>query len=152
MIYIGRDEHPYFSVPEWWNDCGRTRQTPVERLMRALEVGDKKEGAIQVGKGWVHVLRKPAAQWAESRAGSQECIRTVREMLGRVAPEIEWRETNYMLLERGPFITGQVFSETESDTPLTVQGRWINLFSDSDEALTDPVFPPGSPILMRKAD
>jgi len=150
LIYVGRDYHPYFSVPEWWNDGGKTAQTPVQALMKALGVGDEEVGAMKVGKGWAHVIRKPAADWAESRAGSQECLRTVRAMTAMAAPEVEWREANYMLLERGPFITGQVFSETESDAPLAIPGRWINLFSDSEDVLTDPVFKPGSPILMKK--
>lgn len=151
LVYVGRRSHPFFGVPEWWNEGGKGAGTPLDALRSALGIEGEEDGVFQVGKGTAEMIYEPAAAWAESPEGARRCLEVVRKALARAAPEVEWRQANHMLVQRGPFLAGRVLEESGSDEPLRIGGRWINLFSDSEEVLVDPVFRPGESILLEKA-
>jgi hypothetical protein len=71
-------------------------------------------------------LRGNPAQLAASTEGDAHLARVVRQAATR--SRLKWRETNWLLLRRGPYVVAAGLDESSSGEPKVLRGRFVNLF------------------------
>ncbi len=128
LIVCDADADPYLQVRDWWNTNGLHYATPRQHLFEQLGVSTNMiAGKINpVGKGGVLWLRERPVSCSSSATGARrvvECTKQAAEAAG-----LKWRETNYLLLRRGPFVLGAGLDESVEGPPRELIGRFINLF------------------------
>ncbi len=128
LVFVDADEDPYLKVREWWNSETNHYETPREHLFEQLGLGKATSAGEMhsVGKGGLlWVKRRPVAGSA-SVAGGNEIVDSAR--LAAKAAGLDWRETNYLLLRRGPYIIGSGLEESIEAKSPNLKGRFVNLF------------------------
>lgn len=130
LVVIDDDSDLYRRVREWWNSAGRSYTTPREHLFEQLGLTGKGDWTAdrrtRVGKGSVIWLRENPANLAASAEGDARLLGLMRESAASAG--VEWRETNYLLLRRGPYVIGAGLDESIPGEPKTLAGRFVNLF------------------------
>jgi hypothetical protein len=138
LVVCDDDTDPYNAVREWWNSDGRHYRTPREDLftqlgMRSEQAGTKGGGApgagkslTKVGKGGVIWMRENPAGIAKTAEGDARLATTVKQAAAHGG--LKWRETNYLLLRRGPYVLAAGLDESVAGDPKTLHGRFVNLF------------------------
>ena len=149
LVVCDDDTDPYNTVREWWNSDGRHCATPREDLFAQLGVGatnhivaadvsrrtlaaskiaptDVGGYSLNVGQGGVIWMRENPAGLAASPAGDARLAAAVKQAAARA--KLKWRETNYLLLRRGPYILAAGLDESVAGEPKTIRGRLVNLF------------------------
>lgn len=138
LVVCDDDTDPYNAVREWWNSEGGHCQTPREDLFAQLGLPADKAGMksnsqsvtnprmIEVGKGGVIWMRENPANLAASAEGDARLVATVKQAAARA--RLKWRETNYLLLRRGPYVLAAGLDESLPGEPKTLHGRLVNLF------------------------
>jgi len=81
---------------------------------------------MSVGKGGVIWMRENPASLAASAEGDGRLAATVRQAAEH--SRVKWRETNYLLLRRGPYVIAAGLDESVSGKPKELSGRFVNLF------------------------
>jgi hypothetical protein len=130
LVVCDDDNDPYNVVREWWNSDGRRFATPREPLFLELGLGTTstptRDGTVMtVGKGGVIWLKQNPALLAASAEGDRQVVQAV-ETAGRRAG-LKWRETNYLLLRRGPYVIASGLDESIDAPPKRLEGRFVNL-------------------------
>ena len=150
LIVCDDDSDPYNRVTDWWNSSGLNYATPREHLFEQLGVARSVDGAQKewrVGKGRMMWLQRNPAKCAASVDGDQQVVAVV-EQAAKFA-KLKWRETNYLLLERGPYVVAAGLDESIEGEPKTLRGRFVNLF-DADLRARDSVrIEPGGRYFLR---
>ena len=130
LVFIDRDGDPYNKVREWWNQGGSNYATPRQHLMEQLGLDKDFVGGQKVGKGYVlRAELSPAALTFQTDGGE-----TIRNLTKQAAQQIglPWRESNALVLSRGPFVIASGLDESVEGAPAqTVNGHFIDLF-DAD--------------------
>ncbi|MBI3853882.1 MAG: hypothetical protein HY298_26960 [Verrucomicrobia bacterium] len=132
LVVIDGDDDPYNHVCEWWNSDGRSHATPRERLFAQLGLTGRKLDEAQsgvgakVGQGAVFWMRENPAMLATSAEGDTRLAASVKQAALRVG--LKWRETNYLLLRRGPYLIAAGLDESVAGEPKEVHGKFVNLF------------------------
>lgn len=149
LIVCDDDSDPYNRVTDWWNSNGLKYETP--RLHLFAQLGLAKVAATQtewaVGKGRVKWLREDPARFAESASGDAKVAGVVKE--AATGLKLDWRETNYLLLERGPYIIAAGLDESISDAPKTLSGSFVNLFDPELRVQDSIAIEPGKRYFLR---
>ena len=130
LVVCDDDSDPYNAVREWWNQGSRTYATPRAHLFEALGLAanppDQPPGGYPVGRGRVGWVRENPAQIAQDPAGAgrlRGAVQSVAEAAG-----LAWRETNCLVLRRGPYIVAAGLDESVPSQPRALTGRFVNLF------------------------
>ncbi|HEX5218052.1 MAG TPA: hypothetical protein VFZ59_00670 [Verrucomicrobiae bacterium] len=177
LVVCDDDADPYNRVTDWWNSEGLNYATPREHLFERLGIGKSGEtlaghetekrrdgetatgagspihrfagsfSGTPVGKGRVLWLCQDPATFAASDEGDQRVVAAVRQAAKWA--KLKWRETNYLLLERGPYVVAAGLDESREGSPReitragavakpsetisrgdarTLRGRYVNLF------------------------
>ena len=130
LVVVDDDTDPYNRVREWWNSDGRSYATPREHLFEQLGLASKSplaEGAFtKVGKGGVLWLRQNPAKLASSAAGDAQLVAAIKQVASRT--RLKWRETNHLLLRRGPYLIAAGLDESVPGEAKELRGRFVNLF------------------------
>lgn len=139
LIYSGRDDDPYQSVLEWWNQNGNEYKAPSEHLFELMGMPrNAAEGTYEYGKGKVYVLRHDPKEYVLEKGGDAKLMETVREAYGKL--DIK----NSFYLERGCYTLAAVVDESEAgDSPLTLKGKFIDLFDPELPVLREKTIKPG---------
>lgn len=139
LIYSGRDDDPYQSVLEWWNQNGNEYKAPSEHLFELMGMPrNAAEGTYEYGKGKVYVLRHDPKEYVLEKGGDAKLMETVREAYGKL--DIK----NSFYLERGCYTLATVVDESEAgDSPLTLKGKFIDLFDPELPVLREKTVKPG---------
>lgn len=128
LIVCDRDADPYLKVREWWNSDGRKYATPREHLFGQL--GLAKDIATEkfnpVGKGGVIWLKERPADLANSAAGANLVLTATQLAAKKIG--LPWKESNALLLRRGPYLIAAGLDETIAGPARTLSGRFVNLF------------------------
>ncbi|MDU4697864.1 MAG: hypothetical protein E6Y08_18815 [Paenibacillus sp.] len=156
LIYVGDDSDPYHGVREWWNQGRRRYTSPRAHLFECLGLpsgtgaeqaaGDANaaavtEGLTRVGAGLVSYLPMRPDRIAESPEAAERfrsAVREAMEVLGSgekpvnakgsaPADALRWEPLNYFQLRRGPYVIASVMSESISETPLELEGQFVDL-------------------------
>jgi hypothetical protein len=154
LVVCDDDKDPYNTVREWWNSDGRHYRTPREDLfdqLVAAAVSRRNLSATNMAptdvggyasKGSVIWLQENPAGLAASAEGDARLVSVVKEAANRA--HLKWRETNYLLLRRGPYVLTAGLDESVPGQPKTLPGRWLNLFDPELRVQQSVTLTPGS--------
>lgn len=130
LVVVDDDTDPYNRVREWWNSDGRGHATPREHLFEQLGGLGKNPPAegefAKVGKGGVLWLHENPASIAASTDGDARLVEVVKQAAARA--RLKWRETNHLLLRRGPYFIAAGLDESVPGEAKELRGRFVNLF------------------------
>src|SRR5215468_2877665 len=99
LVICDDDGDPFNAVREWWNSGGLKYSTPREHLFEQLGLKAQPSEPTPVGKGLVIWIREDPAAIAASAEGDSRLTGVVKKAAEHV--RLKWRETNYLLLQRG---------------------------------------------------
>jgi hypothetical protein len=154
LIVVDDDGDPFNRVREWWNTNGRKHATPREDLFEQLGLTEKNFGSeakpIRAGKGFVTWLRENPANLANTAEGDSRVLSCAKEAAHAV--NLKWRETNYLLLRRGPYLVAAVLDESVPGNSKEIKGRFINLFDSELRVRGSIILAPGSRSLLLDLD
>lgn len=144
LLVCDADADPYLRVREWWNTDGRHYATPREHLFEELGLRTPvaTNQLVRVGRGGVFWLPERPAQGAASPAGAERIVAATRVCVR--AADLKWRETNYLLLRRGPYVIGAGLDESIDAEPRVLRGRFVNLFDPKLQVVSRVVLEPGT--------
>jgi hypothetical protein len=161
LLFCDDDSDPFNRVREWWNSdtpngSGSHYATPREQLFHELGMssGDIDSGQnatfVKVGRGGLVWLRENPVSIATSAQTEEHFMQTARETVERAG--LAWRETNYLLLRRGPYIVAAGLDESIDGDARVLKGRFVNLF-DSELRIENSIsLTPGSRFLLLDLD
>lgn len=149
LIFLGDDTDPYNRVRAWWNDSARgmNYESPREHLFEQLGLsGGTGPGIYKFGKGYISFDTSSPAALAQRPTGADH----VRWLTARACGGIgmEFRETNYLTLRRGPYIVAAGLDESLVGDPVILRGHFIDLFDARLPVLTSVVLGPGARHLL----
>ena len=127
LVIVDRDRDPYNAVREWWNQNGNTYSTPRQHLMETLGLDKDFVGERKVGQGVVIREAVSPSELTYQKDGGE----VVRAAVQRAATAVglPWRESNALVLSRGPFVVAAGLDESVPDAKTqTVNGRFVDLF------------------------
>ena len=171
VLIVADDERdPYNSVRSWWNTAPMQYKTPLRHLYETLGKPDKTTGKrlttgntgdtggnqgsqteeMQFGKGTVFTYAVSPAALAGMNNGG-EIARGWAKRACQTA-KLAYRETNYLVLRRGPYIVAAGLDESLPDAPHELRGRFLDLF-DADLPIHNSItLTPGSRHLLVDLD
>jgi len=149
LIVWDDDSDPYKQVTDWWNSNGLKFGTPREHLFEQLGLIKPAAGTDEweVSNGKVVWVNENPAKLADSTAGDTKVADTVKRAAKWA--KLDWRETDYLLLERGPYIIAAGLDESVSAQPKVLNRRFVSLF-DPELRVWDTVkIEPGKRYFLR---
>ena len=154
LVVVDDDADPYNRVREWWNSDGNHFATPREQLFAQLGLRDTQFGKasepVKVSKGAVTWLRENPARLAANADGDQQLLNVVKPAAS--AAKLKWRETNYLLLRRGPYLVAAGLDESLATAPRTLHGHFVNLFESELRVSTSVTLDPSSRVFLLDLD
>jgi hypothetical protein len=153
LVVCDDDSDPFNSVREWWNSNGLKYRTPREHLFEQLgfknNSGEVAKGETQwhFGRGEVIWLRENPAKLAHEPDGANRIVSLVHEAADHA--KLKWRETNYLLLRRGPYVIAAGLDESIPGAAKILRGRFINLFDSQLRVQPEIHLEPGGRFLLR---
>jgi hypothetical protein len=157
LVVCDDDSDPFNSVREWWNTDGSRYRTPREHLFEQLgfangvrERAKENQAEWRFGKGDVIWQRENPAGLARDNNGADRLVSLVHHAASQA--KLEWHETNFLLLRRGPYIVAAGLDESIPGAAKTLRGRFIDLFDSQLRVQTSIQIEPGSRFLLRDLD
>jgi hypothetical protein len=152
LVFVDDDRDPYNVVKSWWNRAGaESFRTPRESLFSLLGLPrGAGPGSHAVGKGTlVFEASSPAAL-----SYRQDGAARVRELVrgACAAAKLEYRETNHIVLRRGPYVIGVGLEGPPSDGAHELRGRCIDLFAPQRPIVSSVKLTPGRRCLLYDVD
>lgn len=133
LIYCGRDDDPFQTVPEWWNTNGNHYAAPSQHLFALMGMdGQVAEGHYTFGEGHVYVLRHNPQEFVLTAGADSLLLQTLESAYG------PYEQKNSFVLHRDPYLMASVVDESPvSNEPLMLKGRFIDLFDPSLPVLSE---------------
>lgn len=152
LVVCDRDADPYNTVRDWWNSGGKSYATPREHLFEQLGLGaSTPAGKLQkIGKGGLIWLRERPAEFSKSPDGAEQVVSAARD--AAAAAGLKWRETNYLLLRRGPYVIGAGMDESLGGPARQLRGRFVSLFDAELKVRREAELAPGSRCFLLDLD
>ncbi len=147
LVVIDNDDDRYNGVREWWNRAPDSYKTPREHLFLKLGISKDAVGLHAVGRGVILSERISPAALTYRKDGGE----TVRGFARQAAAAVKlpWKETNALVLRRGPYIIAAGLNESiPGARPYVLHGRFVNLFDANLSILTRAALPPGTRMLL----
>ncbi len=142
LIYVGADTDAYRLAKDWWNTGALSYASPAEHLFESLGLGKTpKSGKYRFGKGWVYVDRVRPAYYNRSQNNADAYRSLVAEAVAATGGQ--YVERNYFLKRRGPYVLAATLTESLSEAPLKLSGRFVNLFDPKLQPLDGFELAPG---------
>jgi hypothetical protein len=144
LVMVDDDADPYNSVRDWWNSSGQNWSTPRKHLFRQLGLDDSGAAGkfAKVGKGAVYYLKEDPSAVAADPEGDKRLAAVLKEAAG--IAKLGWRESNALVLRRGPYIIGAGLDESIAGRPVSLSGRFVNLFDPELKVIRTATLAPGS--------
>jgi hypothetical protein len=95
-------------------------------------------------------MHENPADLAASPEGDARLVATVKQAVARA--RLKWRETNYLLLRRGPYILAAGLDESVAGESKTIHGRLVNLFDPELRVQQAMTLAPGSRFFLVDLD
>ena len=170
LIIADDGSDPYNSVRSWWNTAPNQYKTPLRHLFDTLGKPDKTipirlttgepEGMggrplketteSRYGKGTVYLYPLSPASLTGRKDGG-EIVRAWTKKACQAA-KTAYRETNYLVLRRGPYVVAAGLDESLPTAPHVLRGHFLDLF-DADLPIRDSItLTPGSRHLLVDLD
>lgn len=143
LLFCGSDKDPFQSVPEWWNNGDNSYAAPSQHLFSLMGMPQNVgEGNYKVGKGTVCMMRHDPKEFILNENGDAGYISTLTGLYEKQAKGGALKFKNNYLLQRGPYTLAAVVDESVSDEPLTLKGKYIDMFDHTlpmkDEVTVTP--------------
>jgi len=143
LLFCGSDKDPFQSVPEGLNIGGNSYAAPSQHLFSMMGMPQNAgEGNYKVGKGTVCVMRHDPKEFILNENGDAGYISTLTGLYEKQAKGGALKFKNNYLLQRGPYTLAAVVDESVSDEPLTLKGKYIDMFDHTlpmkDEVTVTP--------------
>lgn len=148
LVVVDNDADPYNAVREWWNTAPHHFKTPRQHLLQSLGLPLDASGLHRVGRGVV--VRESASPAALTYA--PEGADTLRALVRQAAAAVKlpWKETNALVLRRGPYTIASGLSESvRAAAPYTLKGSFIDLFDPELTVLSTVELSPGKRSFLR---
>jgi hypothetical protein len=144
LIFCDKDADPYLQVREWWNSNGKNYNTPRQHLFEWLGLGKSITADVfnRVGKGGLIWMRERPADLTTSAEGAARVVAAAELAAKKI--RLKWRDTNYLLLRRGPYLIAAGLDESAQGNPRQLHGRFVNLFDSELRVQNDISITPGS--------
>jgi hypothetical protein len=144
LVFCDKDADPYLKVREWWNSYGNTYPTPRKHLFELLGLDDSitAQEFHRVGRGGLIWLHERPADLSTSAQGADLVVAAAR--LAAVNAGLDWKETNYLLLRRGPYVIAAGLDQPIDAKSRELQGRFVNFFDAELRVQKHIVVEPGS--------
>lgn len=154
LLIVDDDSDPFNHVREWWNENGRNYATPREHLFEQLGVDrtviPSHAKAMKVGKGLVTWLAQDPAEFATQPDGDDRLLSAIASVEN--GGSTKFRQTNYLLLRRGPYVIAAGLEESISGAPKVLSGRFVNLFDPELRVLNRVELTPGTRFFLLDLD
>ena len=153
LVYVGGDTDPFHQAKEWWNADTAIRKyaTPREHLFESLGLAvDANAGTYDLGKGKLVFEDLHPAYYTRSKDNADAYRNIIRSALKSSGTEL--LERNHFMLRRGPYLIAAVMDESISDSPLELNGRFIDLLDAELSFITKKTVSPGQQIWMIDMD
>ena len=139
LIYCGRDDDPFQTVPEWWNTNGNGYTSPSQHLFSLMNMDQQAaEGHYGFGKGHIYVLRHNPQEFVLAKDADSLLLQTLEMAYGT------YERKNSFVLHRGPYVIASVVDESPvSSEPLNLRGNFMDLFDSSLPVLSEKEVKPG---------
>ncbi len=127
LLYVGDGTDPYHNVKEWWNKQGENQAKAHEDLFERLGLDRPAYNeALAVGAGYVRVFDEKPRALQRYEYGAEKVIALVAELLEARGETLATQ--NYLSIRRGPYLIASVLDESPSETPLMIEGNYVDLF------------------------
>lgn len=147
LVVIDNDEDPYNRVREWWNSAPNSYATPRQHLFKLLGIAPDAAGMHRVGKGVVLYERASPAALSHAQGGAEAVLAWARR--SAVAIKQKWRETNALVLFRGPYVIAAGLEESDPGAkPYVLRGKFVDLFDTNLSRVDRVVINPDSRKLL----
>ena len=150
LVVWDDDSDPYNRVREWWNSDGRAYAAPREHLFEQLGLASQAGSLVTVGQGVVWWQRENPVQAVANAEAEARLIAAVQAAAARV--KLPWRETNYLLLERGPYVIAAGLDESVAGEPIILRGRFVSLFDPGLGVCREIAVAPGARLFLLDLD
>jgi hypothetical protein len=152
LVFIDDDRDPFNHIASWWNQPeSLSFGTPREALFTAMGLPrDAKPGLFKAGAGTLIFDSSSPAGLTYNRAGATH----VRELVHQAcdASKLAYRETDHLLLRRGPYVIGAGLGYADSKLGPEISGRFIDLFADGLPVVISVKLTPGRRVLLLDID
>lgn len=145
LVIADDDRDPFNRIKEWWNHSGQNQDIPRQLLFRELGVEDDAfagDEPVAVGKGSVLWLRRSPTSFAKEASGEEGFAGAMKTAVEKAG--IGWKETNHLILRRGPYFIAAGLDESPATGTRTLEGRFVNLFDPGLKVQSRVVVEPGS--------
>jgi hypothetical protein len=146
LVVCDDDGDSYNAVRDWWNSGGMKYATPREHLFEQLGLNGQSSQTNRVGNGLVIWMRENPAAIAASAENESRLANVVKRAAEEV--RIKWRETNYLLLRRGPYVIAAGLDESPASGSKDLEGKFIDLFDSELKVQTKLTLTPASRYLL----
>lgn len=149
LIYVGDGSNPYHEIHGWWNaeEHGEYAANPAGHLFSQMGLSYQPEdGTYPVEKGKVFIWNIAPALLTTDREYAQRYRKFVKNALS--AAGYEWKETNSLVMERGPYRMISVLDESCSSEPYRTTGLFTDLLADGFPVVHSAEVPVGEEGLL----
>ncbi len=144
LIYCGRDNDAFQRVQEWWNTGDNKYACPSAHLFTTLGLDPAPAtGVYTSGKGKVYVVRQDPKEMVDQPNADKDFVALVNKAYTEATEGEALQFKNSYLLHRGTYTIAAVMDESVSDEPLTLDGRFIDLFDPALPVLRQKTVLPG---------
>ncbi len=156
LVVCDDDADPYNKVHEWWNRNGLRCATPRQDLFKQLGLDtntnalDQTYQTAKVDDGAVIWLHENPARIAATADGDMSLVH-IAQQAAQLA-NTEWREKNYLMLRRGPYVIAAGLDESIGGTNRILRGNFVNLFDSALKVWKEIRLTPGSRFYLLDLD
>jgi hypothetical protein len=142
LVIVDDDRDPFCQVREWWNTHGQSWPTPRHHLLQQLGIPTTAApGLYPVGRGRVAWHAENPASLASDSEGDTRLIGWIQ---AATQGRLRWRETDHLVLQRGPYTIAAGLDESLDTPPRILRGRFISLFDPTLALRHEVVLSPGT--------
>ncbi len=145
LIVVDDDKDPYNQASDWWNSGVQHFANPRQQLFQDLGIAPGNAGLHPVGRGFVLYEPQSPSALTYNPSGSTQLLALLHTAAEAI--HLPLRETNALVLRRGPYVIAAGLDEDSKDAasaieqPMSVTGDLINLF--------DPALPESSRMTVK---
>jgi hypothetical protein len=144
LVFCDADADPYLKIHEWWNSDGKSYATPREHLFELIGLGKSvaADEFHRIGKGGLIWLNERPVTFSLDQKGAEKIIDGCKLAAGKI--DLKWRETNSLLLRRGPYLIASGLDESVEGQARALHGNFVNLFDSGLRVQNDIAITSGS--------
>jgi len=126
LLLIDDQKDPYNAIPGWWNSGQMHFASPTAHLASLLGIAADHAAITSFGSGIVAVLPTSPSQLSRSPEGDAALMQLLNDAAR--AGHKTLATSSAMVLRRGPYLVAAGLETPPSAQPVTLRGRFVNLF------------------------